>query len=126
MGRVIKDIKQFSYQTDGAAYDELVSIAKEYRDAKNYVYSRFSGVKSLLLIQGKGSGKNIRDPWTKSKFIEEWGISKRFIRNAIEDAISNIKTNWKQCFKNVRKHVIDSEVFTGKQKHFIFYALKSN
>ena len=98
-------------------------LSKEYKDCKNYIYSKYSGINSLCILDK--SDKLIRDVWTHNGFIDNWGIPRRFIRNAIDDAIGNIKTNWIASIKKIKRAIVESERFTEQQKHLAFYILKA-
>ena len=113
------------YVSDIDNKQELLLIASKYNKVKDYVYSRYNGINSILTIQN--SNKLIRDEWTKSGFIDDWNISRRYVRSAIEDAITNIKTNLINTKARVRKDLYNlSTTLTKEEKHFINYVLKSN
>ena len=101
----------------------MLSIAKKYRNVKNYIYSRYHSTNSYLLIHN--NRKYIRDPWTDNGFIKSFGLNTRYVRNAIEDACSNLKTNWIQTLNKVRNLVYKNENLSQDQKHIIFTILKS-
>jgi len=118
---MLKNIKQYSYDVNTDDFDELCSIAKDYNRARNYIYSRYSGIKSYNII--KKSRKNIRDVWTKSGKIDEWNINSRYIRNAIEVCAANIKTSWTQTLDDVREHINKNEK-DDRVSHFMYTILK--
>ena len=47
---ITKTVKQYSYKIDDYKVEELLKIGREYKNVKNYVYSRYRGIKSLLII----------------------------------------------------------------------------
>jgi hypothetical protein len=49
--KVKKCIKQHSFDTNSPSFKELLNIANEYNDVRNYIFSSFSGINSLLIIQ---------------------------------------------------------------------------
>ena len=118
-----KNIKQYVFDTKTKDFKEIVEISKVYIRAKNYVYSSFSGVRSYLIIQNPR--KNIRDVWTENGFIDNWSINRRYIRNAIDDAASNIKTSWTQTKKAVRQYITDNEK-DDKVIHLVNTILKND
>ena len=91
-------------------------------DAKTYVFSRYSGVGSVGILNK--ADKEIRDVWTKSGFIDQWGINRRYVRNAIADAIGNIKTMWVAIKKDIKSEVSKNKLLTDDQRHYIHYILK--
>ena len=56
---ITKNIKQYVFDATSQEVNELLEICHKYNKVRNYVFSRFSGIESLLLIQN--SDKNIRD-----------------------------------------------------------------
>lgn len=90
---------------------------------KNYVYSRFSGINSLLLIE---NDRVIRDEWTHNKFYEQWKLPARYWKLALSDAISNIKTEWSMVKKRVRLIARNNKMLLNDDRHYINYILKIN
>ena len=64
MKTVIKTVKQHSYPLEKDVLKELEFIGNQYKSVKNYVYSRFSGIKSITLLN---SHRKIRDEWVNKK-----------------------------------------------------------
>lgn len=122
METVVKNIKQHSFKVDNI--EELKTIAKLYTTVKNYVYSRYSGINSLLLLQGYK--KNIRDIWVKTDFASGWKLPARYWKMALDETISNIKTEWSNTKLRVKKAVLQNPNITDDEKHFILYVLKAN
>lgn len=125
MNIIPKNIKQYHFIEDKTNKDYLsfIALAETYRDVKNYIYSRYHSHNHYLDIHN--SDKNIRDVWTKNKFIESFGINKRYVRNVIEDACSNLKTIWVQTLDKVKLAVKDNKEISKENKHLINYILKS-
>ena len=86
MTSVKKNIIQYVVKPNVDDLNELTNIAKKVVNVKNYVSSRYSGICSYLIIFEPR--KYTRDVWTDSVFIDSWGIPRRYIRNAIENAIA--------------------------------------
>ena len=103
MGTIIKIVKQYSYELDSNTLSELKYIGNKYRNVKNYVYSRYSGINSIMLIDRP---RDIRDNWTKTKFYQEWKLPARYWKLALSEALSNIKTMWTNI-KNKIKIVLN-------------------
>ena len=66
---VPKCVKQHSFIIDSETIGELQEIAKRYGSVKNYVYSRFSGISNLNILNSHK--KQIRDPWVESRFADQ-------------------------------------------------------
>jgi putative transposase len=99
------------------------SIFRRYNSVKNYVSSRYSGISSYLIIHN--SRKEIRDVWTNNGFIKTFNLPTRYVRNAIEDTIGNIKTNWTNTINKSKQTITKNNDLTDVEKHYIFYTLKS-
>ena len=99
--------------------DEILLIGTIQRNIKNYVWSRYSGIGSLL----KQSGWTIRDELIKKNLLSN-KIPKTFSRVAIEKSASTIKTNWIATKKKVKKAISQNENLTKDDKHYLFLCLK--
>ena len=99
--------------------DEILLIGTIQRNIKNYVWSRYSGVGSLL----KQSGWTIRDELIQKDLLSK-KITKTFSRVAIEKSASTIKTNWTTTKKKVKKAIAQNENLTKDDKHYLYLCLK--
>ena len=99
--------------------DELLLIGTIQRNIKNYVWSRYSGISSLL----KQSGWTIRDELIQEDLLSK-KITKTFSRTAIEQSAATIKTNWIITKKKVKKAIIQNENLTEDDKRYLFLCLK--
>lgn len=99
--------------------DEILLIGTIQRNIKNYVWSRYSGIGSLL----KQSGWTIRDELIQEDLLSK-KITKTFSRTAIEKSSSTIKSNWTRTKKSVKKAIAQNENLTEDDKHYLFLCLK--
>ena len=99
--------------------DEILLIGAIQRNIKNYVWSRYSGIGSLL----KQSGWTIRDELIQEDLLSK-KITKTFSRTAIEKSASTIKSNWTRTKKSVKKAIAQNENLTEDDKHYLFLCLK--
>ena len=99
--------------------DEILLIGTIQRNIKNYVWSRYSGISSLL----KQSGWTIRDELIQKDLLSK-KITKTFSRVAIEKSASTIKTNWIATKKKVKKAIAQNENLTKDDKHYLYLCLK--
>lgn len=99
--------------------DEILLIGKVQRNIKNYVWSRYSGIGSLL----KQDGWTIRDELIQKDLLSK-KITKTFSRTAIEQSASTIKTNWIITKKKVKKAIFQNENLTKEDRHYLFLCLK--
>ena len=99
--------------------DEILLIGEVQRNIKNYVWSRYSGISSLL----KQSSWTIRDELIQKDLLSK-KITKTFSRVAIEKSASTIKTNWITIKKKVKKAISQNENLTEYDKRYLYLCLK--
>ena len=99
--------------------DELLLIGTIQRNIKNYVWSRYNGIGSLL----KQSGWTIRDELIQKDLLSK-KITKTFSRTAIEQSAATIKTNWIITKKKVKKAIKQNENLTEDDKSYLYLCLK--
>lgn len=99
--------------------DEILLIGTVQRNIKNYVWSRYSGIGSLL----KQSGWTIRDELIQKNLLSK-KITKTLSRIAVEKSASTIKTNWTTTKKAVKKAIAQNENLTKDDKHYLYLCLK--
>lgn len=99
--------------------DEILLIGTIQRNIKNYVWSRYSGIGSLL----KQSGWTIRDELIQKDLLSK-KITKTFSRVAVEQSASAIKSNWTTTKKKVKKAIAQNENLTKDDKHYLYLCLK--
>ena len=99
--------------------DEILLIGTIQRNIKNYVWSRYSGISSLL----KQSGWTIRDELIQKDLLSK-KIPKTLSRVAVENSASTIKTNWSLTKKQVKKAITQNENLTKDDKRYLYLCLK--
>ena len=99
--------------------DEILLIGLVQRNIKNYVWSRYSGIGSLL----KQSGWTIRDELIQKGLLSN-KITKTLSRVAVEKSASTIKTNWTFIKKKVKKAIAQNENLTKDDKRYLYLCLK--
>lgn len=124
MNTVAKDIKQHSKNINENCIEELKLIAVRYATVKDYAFSRYSGINSLSLLEDYK--KEVRDVWVKTKFAKQWKLPSRYWKLALDEAISNIKTEWSNTKNRVKVAVSLNSNLTEDEKKFIYYVLKAN
>ncbi|MBN3371779.1 hypothetical protein EXM90_11955 [Clostridium botulinum] len=121
MGTIIKTVKQYSYELDDDILQELKFIANQYKNVKNYIYSRYSGINSIPLLK---KHREIRNEWTKNKFYEQWKLPARYWKLALTEAISNIKSEWSNIKRRVKEQCKENNNLSNEDKYYINYILK--
>ena len=99
--------------------DEILLIGTIQRNIKNYVWSRYSGISSLL----KQSGWTIRDELIQKHLLSN-KIPKTFSRAAIEKSASTIKSNWTATKKKIKRAIAQNENLTKDDKRYLYLCLK--
>ena len=120
---IIKNVRQYSYELDNTTIEELLEIGRRYKNVKNYVYSRFSGIKSLLAIE---KPRKIRDEWVESKFYEQWKLPARYWKLALSEAIGNINSQWTNVKIKIRKQAYRNDHLSDEDRYYINYILSTN
>ena len=123
MRMVKKSVSVYTERIGFDVYAKLEKIFSGYGSAKNCIYSRFSSVGSLARIN---NGNEIRDALTKEGFLDLFGIPKRYVRMAVDEALTNIKTNWAQAKKDTKILIRNNKNLSDEDQHFLYYALKVN
>ena len=99
--------------------DEILLIGKVQRNIKNYVWSRYGWISSLL----KQSGWTIRDELVQKNLLSN-KITKTLSKVAVEQSASTIKANWTTTKKKVKKAIAQNENLTKDDKHYLYLCLK--
>ena len=99
--------------------DEILLIGTIQRNIKNYVWSRYSGIGSLL----KQRGWTIRDELIQKNLLSN-KITKTLSRVAIEKSASAIKSNWTTTKKKVKRAIAQNENLNKDDKRYLFLCLK--
>ena len=99
--------------------EEILLIGTVQRNIKNYVWSRYSGIGSLL----KQSGWTIRDELIQ-KDLPSKKITKTLSRVAVEQSAATIKSNWTTTKKKVKKAIAQNENLTKDDKHYLYLCIK--
>lgn len=99
--------------------EEILLIGTVQRNIKNYVWSRYNGLGSLL----KQSGWTIRDELIQKDLLSK-KITKTLSRVAVEQSAATIKSNWTTTKKKVKKAIAQNENLTKDDKHYLYLCLK--
>ena len=99
--------------------EEILLIGTIQRNIKNYVWSRYNGIGSLL----KQSGWTIRDELIQKDLLSK-KITKTLSRVAVEQSAATIKSNWTTTKKKVKKAIAQNENLTKDDKHYLYLCLK--
>ena len=98
---------------------EILLIGEIQRNIKNYVWSRYGGIGSLL----KQSGWTIRDELIQEKLLSN-KIVGTLSRVAVEKSAGAIKVNWTNIKKDVKKAIHQNENLSEDDRHYLYLCLK--
>jgi len=112
-----KCIKQHSENLPPEIMSEMTLILHRYNKVRNYVFSRFSGVKSLHHFDYP---RAIRDEWVKTKFWKGWRLPADYWKAAFEDAFATLNANWEATKTEIIKHVSRHPELSADEKSYIY------
>ena len=79
---------------------KLREIAKDYRQVKNYVYTRYGGIRSLPKLY---PGYTIQNEMTQSGLRAELAMPSVYFYRAVFDALGDIKSQWSRTKSRILK-----------------------
>ena len=71
--------------------DKLLEIARDYRDVKNHIYTRYGGISGLSKIY---PGYTVQNEMTGSGLRERLNMPSVYFYLAVFDALGDIKSQW--------------------------------
>ena len=98
---------------------EILLIGEMQRNIKNYVWSRYGGIGSLL----KQSGWTIRDELIQEKLLSNKVINSLSVV-AVEKSAGTIKVNWSNIKKDVKRAIRQNENLSEDDRHYLYLCLK--
>lgn len=98
---------------------EILLIGEIQRNIKNYVWSRYGGIGSLL----KQSGWTIRDELIQEKLLSNKVINSLSVV-AVEKSAGVIKSNWTNIKKDVKRAIRQNENLSEDDRHYLYLCLK--
>lgn len=102
---------------------KLLEIAEDYREVKNYVYTRYGGIASLTKIY---PGYTVQNEMTAVGLREKLGLPSVYFYLAVFDALGDIKSQWTRTKSKLSKLVSKNANFTPEERHYIRFLLKVN
>ena len=80
----------------------LLEIAEDYKAVKNYVYTRFGGIKSLAKLY---PGYTVQNEMTASGLRERLNMPSVYFYLAVFDALGDIKGQWGRTKRSEERRV---------------------
>ena len=118
-----RTIKEVLYLENIARKSELEELFKSYQSDSNYIYSRFSGIKSLNILKFRTIRKILKEETDSGKLINI-KLQGHYFQRCLNSAIGNIKTSWNITIKQVRKKIQNKDL-TDIEKYFSMIILKN-
>ena len=121
-----KTIKQYSFPFEKIKdfnFESLEKLGYEFRDTKNYFYSRFSGISYINKLKDKYT---IRDEIIKENLKNISKIPARYWKICLSHVLGNIKTLFENTKKLIKKATYNNSNLSDKDRHYIYTVLKSS
>ncbi len=119
---VCKTVQQYNQKPiPDEAMRKLLEIAADYREVKNYVYDRFSGIGKLSELY---PGYTVQNEMTESSLRSKLNMPSVYFYLAVYDALGDIKSQWTRTKTKVLDSINRNENFTDKEKHYLRFLLK--
>jgi len=121
-----KTIKQYSFpfeKTKDLNFERLEKLGYEFRDTKNFFYSRFSGISYINKLKDKYT---IRNEIIKENLKNISKIPARYWKICLSHVLGNIKTLFENTKKLIKKATYNNSNLSEKDRHYIYTVLKSS
>lgn len=126
MSILIKTIKQYSlpfHKIKNDNFENLEKLGYEFRDTKNFFYSRFSGISYINKLKDKYTIKN---EVIKENLKNISKIPARYWKICLSHVLGNIKTLLENTKKLIKKATYNNSNLSDKDRHYIYTVLKSS
>ena len=122
--KICKTIHQYNKEPISTNdMEKLKEIAEDCKEVKNYVYTRFGGIKGLTKIY---PGYTVQNEMTSSGLRNELGLPSVYFYLAIFDAVADIKCQWTRIKDRVLDLIKKNEIFSEEEKHYLRFLIKVN
>lgn len=120
-----RTIRQYTDPLNENDLKSVIELEVTIRAFRNYCYSRYHGVDSMLLI--KKHRKLIRDNQLRgSKEVEESGLSSNLWVTTLDDAVSNLKSRWSNAKNRIRTLINQNPNLNDDDRHYLRAILKND
>ena len=119
--QIIKTIIQYSYPLTNDERNSLNETGKVFNGARNYFYSRFSGIKSLVKIT---KFYDTRNSLMKENLKNLTKIPARYWKLALANVLSNSKTLLENIRQKIRK-ASKNNINLDEDRHYINTVIKN-
>lgn len=119
-----KTVYQYNQVPISAAdIERLQEIARDCREVKNYVYDRYSGIRSLPKLY---PGYTVQNEMTKSGLREKLGLPSVYFYLSIYDALGDIKSQWARTKSRVGQNIRNNPNLTAEDRHYLRFVMKQS
>lgn len=123
-GKICKAVHQYSKgKISSEDMDALAEIGHGCMVARNYIYQRYGGVKSLVKVY---SGYEVEAEVRAAGFREKINLPCVYFSAAVNRALSDIKVMWAQVRNGINDAVSGNERFSPEERHYIRFVLKTD
>lgn len=126
MSTLTKTIKQYSFpfgKIKDFNFEGLEKLGYEFRDTKNFFYSRFSGISYINKLKDKYT---IRDGIIKENLKNISKIPARYWKICLSHVLGNIKILLENTKKLIKKATYNNPNLSNKDRHYVYTVLKSS
>ena len=126
MSILIKTIKQYSFpfhKIKNDNFENLEKLGYEFRDTKNFFYSRFSGISYINKLKDKYT---IGNEVIKENLKNISKIPARYWKICLSHVLGNIKTLLENTKKLIKKATYNNSNLSDEDRHYIYTVLKSS
>ena len=117
--KVKRVVKQKAYFTEESDEQIVKELTERIKNARNYMFSRLSGVNSYLALQDV---RAIRNEWRKNKeLVKQFKLPARFWIITLEDVVSNLKSLWSITCNKIKQAAKENDHLTEDEKRYIRY-----
>lgn len=124
MDTIYKTVYQYNQvPVSSTDMEKLQEIARDCREVKNYVYSRYSGIRSLSKIY---PGYTVQNEMTKSGLRERLELPSVYFYLSIFSALGDIKGQWTRTKSRIEKNIRENPNLTPEDCHYLRFVMKQS
>lgn len=121
---LIKPIEQYSKRLTSEEINVLDKIGINFRNNRNYFYSRYSGINNL--INSHNFFDTTKHIISNEKIIKTFNLPARYWKIALMNCLSNIKTEWSNTRRRIKANIFKNKNISEEERVFMFSILKNN
>lgn len=106
-----------------ADMERLMEIARDCREVRNYVYDRYSGIRSLPKIY---PGYTVQNEMTKCGLREQLGLPSVYFYLSIFSALGDIKSQWTHTKNHVEKNIRGNLNLSLEDRHYLRFIMRQS